>query len=94
MQGAAGDVVSSTNVLIYCDLIIPHFVSTDNVRLFSTIICHAQLGNHQVQNVYYLPVEKTRFQDIRIELLVSDGGSAAFEDSKIPTKVVLHFRRV
>ena len=94
MQGTAVDVISSTNVLIYCDLNTPQFVSTDNVCLLRTIICPTQLGNHQFQNFYYLPVEKTLFQDIRIELLVSDGGSAAFEDSIITTKVVLNFRRV
>ena len=94
MQGAVVDVISSTNVLIYCDLITPQFVVTENVRLLRTIICPTQLGNHQFQNVYYLHVEKKLFQDIRMELRVSDGGPAAFEDSVIPTNVVLHFRRI
>ena len=73
MQGTAVDVISSTNVLIYCDLITLQFVSNDNVRLLRTIICPTQLGNRQIQNVYFLPVEKTLFQDIRIELRVTDG---------------------
>ena len=94
MQGAVVDVIISSNVLIYCDVITPQFLSTENVRLLRTIICPTQLGNHQFQNVYYLPVQRTLFQDIRIELRVSDGGPAAFEDRIISTKVVLHFRRV
>ena len=94
LQGAVFDVVSSINVLIYCDLITPQSVGSDNVRLLRTIICPTQLGNHLFQNAYYLPVEKTLFQDVRIELRVLDGTHAAFEDSVIPTKVVLHFRRI
>jgi len=59
MQGSPVDVISSTNVLIYSDLIKPQCVSTDNVRLLRTIICPTQLGNHLFQNIYYLPVEDT-----------------------------------
>ena len=94
MQGAVVDVFSSTNMLIYCDLITPQIVGTENIRLLRIIICPAQMGSHMFLNVYYVPVEKTLFHNIRIELRVSDGGPAAFEDSIISTKVVLHFRRV
>ena len=94
MQGAVVDIVSPINVLIYCDLITPQFVGSDNVRLLRTIICSTQLGNNLFQNVYNLPVENPLFKDIRIELRVLDGTHAAFEDSVIPTKVVLHFRRI
>ena len=94
MQGAVLDVISSTNALIYCDLIKPQFVGKENVRLLCTIICPTQSRNHVFQNVYYLPVEKTLFQDRRIELRAADGEAATFEDSIIPKKVVLHFRRV
>ena len=91
MQGSPVDVISSTNALIYCDLIKPQCVSTYNVRLLRTIICRTQLGNHIFQNIYYLPVEKTHFQDIRIELREAKGEPAAFDASIIPTKVVLHY---
>ena len=94
LQGTVVDFVSSIKVLFYCDLITPHFVGSDNVRLLRTIICPTQLGNHLLQNVYNLPVEKSLFQDIRIELRVLYGEHAAFENSVIPRKVVLHFRRV
>jgi len=94
MQGAVVDVISSINVLIYCDLIMPQFVGSDNFRLLRTIICPTQLGNHLFQNAYYLPVEKTLFQDVRIELRVLDGEHTTCESSVIPTKVVLHFKRI
>ena len=45
-------------------------------------------------NIYYLPIDKKLFQDIRIELRENNGEPAALEASIIPTKVVLHFRRV
>ena len=45
-------------------------------------------------DVYYVPVEKRMFRDIRIEILNLTGEKVAFEDSKTPLKVVLHFRRV
>ena len=92
--GAVLDFFSSTKVLIYCDLITPQFLGKENVRLLRTIICPTQSGNHVFQNVYHLPVKKTLFQDICIEPLAADGGAAAFEDSIIPTNVVLHFRRI
>ena len=61
LQGSVVDVISSINVLIYCDLITPQFVETENVRVLRTILCPTQSGNHRFQNVYYVPVEKTLF---------------------------------
>jgi len=37
------------------------------------------------QNIYYLPIEKKLFQDIRVELRETNGEPAAFEASIIPT---------
>ena len=94
LRGKMIDVIISVNVLVYCDLITPQMVGTINVRLLRTIICPTQLGNHMFQNIYYLPVEKNLFQDLRIELREASGEPAALEASIIPTRVVLHFRRV
>jgi len=94
MNGALVGVISSINVVIYCDLITSQIVGTENVRLLRTIICPTQLEKHLFQNVYHLPVEKTHFQDIRIEPQETDGGPAALEASIVPTKVVLHFRQI
>ena len=45
------------------------------------------------QNVYYVPLEKKTFRDIRIEILNQAGDLIPFSDSQTPLKVVLHFRR-
>jgi len=58
IQGALIDVVSSLNVLICCDLVSAQLVGSDLQRLLRTIICPSQLGKHQFQNLYYLPVDK------------------------------------
>ena len=94
MQGTVIDVITSINVLVYCDHITPQIVGRENVRLLRTIICPTQLGNHMFQNIYYLPIEKKLFQDIRIELRETNGEPAVLEASIIPTKVLLYFRRV
>ena len=58
MRGKLIDVISSVNVLVYCDIITPQMVGNENVRLLRTIICPTQLGNQMFQNIYYLPFEK------------------------------------
>jgi len=40
--------------------------------------------------VYYVPVELSRFQDVRIELL-TEGLHIPFDERTTPTEVVLHF---
>ena len=81
-------------MLVYCDLSTPQMEGTESVSLLRTIICPTRLGNHLFHNIYYLPVEKKLFQDIRIELRETSAEPAAFEAGIIPTTVVLHFRRV
>ena len=44
MRGKVIDVISSVNMLVYCDLISPQMVGTESVRLLRTIICPTQLG--------------------------------------------------
>jgi len=85
-QGTVIDVITSVNVLVYCDLISPQIVGTENVRLLRNIICSTQLGKHMFQNIYYLPIETKTFQDIRIELRETNGEPAAFEASIIPKR--------
>jgi len=46
------------------------------------------------EKVYYVPVEKRTFRNIRIEILNMSGERIAFKDSKTPLKAVLHFQRV
>jgi len=48
---------------------------------------------HEFRIVQYVPVEQRRFQDIRIEFLMTEGLHIPCADSTMPTKVVLHFRK-
>jgi len=90
MQGAVVDVVSSINVPVYCDLISLQFVGTGNVLLLRTIIC-SHNWETTCFKMFTISPSKKLFQDIRIELREANGEPAAFEDSIILTKVVLHF---
>ena len=87
-------VVGDTNALVYCDLIAPQFVGTAMARYLRTFITPTVYGVHNFRQVYYVPVEKRTFRDIRIEVLNLSGKRIAFKDSQAPLKVVLHFRRV
>jgi hypothetical protein len=72
--------------LIDCDLISPQFVGGNLVRYLRTC-------QHEFENVYYLPVEKRRITNIRIEILSTSGNKVAFKSGKNPSKLVLHFRK-
>jgi hypothetical protein len=87
----------NTNALVYCDLISPQFIGTDMVRFlraFNTTWPVDYDTEYLYDNVYYVPVEKRMFRDIRIEILNLSGERVASKDSKTPLKVVLYFRRV
>jgi hypothetical protein len=62
-------VVTANNDLIYCDFILKKFVGSQYVRYLRTFIQPTKYCNHIFNNVYYMPVEKRRFQDIQIQIL-------------------------
>jgi len=87
----------NTDAVVYCDLIAPQLIGTTMVRFLRTfnIIVPEDYGvEYQFKNVYYVPLEKRMFRDIRIEILNLAGKRVPFNDSQTPLKVVLHFRRV
>jgi len=87
----------NTDALVYCDLIVPQLIGTTMFRFLRTfnIIMPEDYGvDYQFENVYYVPVEKRMFRDIRIEILNVAGERVPFTDGKTPLKVVLYFRRV
>jgi hypothetical protein len=86
--------VGDTNALAYCDLIEPQFIGTATARYLATFIVPSIYNNYLFKNVYYVPVEKRTFRDIRIEVLTLSGRRIAIKDNKTPMKVALHFRRV
>jgi hypothetical protein len=84
------------NALFYCDLIAPHLIGTTKVRYLRSFRLEPTDYNSEYlfQNVYYLPLENETFRDIRIEILNQLGELIPFNDSAIPLKAVLLFRRV
>jgi hypothetical protein len=87
-------VENNTNALVYSDLIAPQFIGTDMVRFlraFNTTWPDNYYAEYIYNNVYYVPVEKRMFRNIRIEIINLTGERVAFEDSKTPLKVVFHF---
>jgi len=94
LGGALIDFIGSQNALIYCDLIAPQFVREDKFRILRPIILWPATGKHLFQNNYYFPEEKSEFQDIHIELKLLDGEPPEFQETDVPVKAVLHFRRI
>jgi len=81
-------------VLLYCNVISPQFLGDNTVRCIRTFLLYPNaMCQHEFQNVQYVPVKQRRFQDIRMEFLTTEGLHIPFEDSTMPTKVVLHFRK-
>jgi len=94
MKGSVIDYISTLNGLIYCDLIAPQFVGENKVRVIRPIIVWPATGIQLYHNIYYFPVEKSEFQDIRIEIKKLDGEPPEFQKTDVPVKVVLHFRSI
>jgi hypothetical protein len=86
-------VIIVKKALIYCDLISPQLFGSQYVRVIRTFIQPTTYCNPTFDHVYFMPVEKQRFQDIEIQLKGLDGSPANFPDSDVPVQVVLHFRR-
>ena len=88
------DVIGETNAMVYCDLITPPFVGSNYVRCFRTVIHPSKLCDYAFHNIYYVLVEKRTFQDMSILIKDLSGKHITFRSGTVPTKVVLHFRRV
>jgi len=85
--------VGNTHVLVYCNVKAPQFVGSDMVRCLRTFIFTSTNCANVFHKIYYVPVEQRKFQEIRIEFLITSGKRVPFKDNKVPTKVVLHFRK-
>jgi hypothetical protein len=94
--GPLVDALDNLHALMYCNLIAPQLIGSAVIRYLRTIdILHTNYGGeHLYENVYYVPVEKRTFRDIRIEMLYLSGDRIAFRDRKNPLKAVLHLQVV
>ena len=63
------------NALMYCDLIAPQLIGTTKMRYLRSfkIVPTDYDSEYLFQNVYYVPLEKKTFRDIRIEILNKAG---------------------
>jgi hypothetical protein len=77
--------------LIYCDLIMPQFVGSQYTRCLRTL---AKYVDNTFNNIYYLSGEKRAFQDMSILIADLRSNKIPFESGDVPTKAVLHFRRI
>jgi len=83
-----------TTARIYCNLISPQFLGDSTVRSMRSFDFPSSSSClHEFRNMYYVPVELRRFQDIRIKFLTTEGLDISFEYSTTPTNVLLHFRK-
>jgi len=85
--------IGNTNILIYCNLIATQYIGSDMIRCLRTFIYPSTTCENLFDKIYYVPVEQRKFQEIRIEFLITNSKPDPFKDSKVPTKVVLHFRK-
>jgi len=86
---------SLMNALMYCDLIAPQLIGTTKVRCLRSfrIVPTDYDSEYLFQNMYYVPLEKKMFRDIRIDILNQAGELIPFSNSQNHLKAVLHFRR-
>ena len=60
-------------VLLYYNLVSPQFVADRTVRCIRTFRFYPKaMCQHELRNVQYGPVQRRRFQDVRIEFLTSE----------------------
>ena len=86
-------VVGENIGLIYCDFLSPQFVGSTLVRCLRTYIYPSIECQHNFENVY-LPVEKQKNTNTRIEILTLKGERVPFKSGKTPSKLFLHFPRI
>lgn len=76
-----------------CDLIEPQLVGKTIARCLHTVQYPSLDGYYVFDNVYYMPIVKTYFQTITVEVLNKLGDRVSFPDSVNSLVAVLHFRR-
>jgi len=76
------------NTLVYCDLIAPQFIGAAMVRYLRTfrIVPIDHDSEYLFAKLYYVPVEKRTFRDIRIEILNLSGSGSPLEIARPPLR--------
>jgi hypothetical protein len=68
-------------IFVYCDLIGPQIVGDTLTRCLRTVLYPYLDGYHIFDKVYYVPVEKSEFQTVSIDVLTKLGDLVPFPDS-------------
>jgi hypothetical protein len=81
---------------IHCDVVEPHLVGDSVERLLQTVgiedaLLFGQLFVQRFENLEYVPLLKTSFQTIKIDIMTEDKRLAPFEFG--PSLVKVHIRR-
>ena len=82
------------DLYVYCDLVEPRVVGDKMAPLLRSVPVLHRDGNtinEIFENVHYVPVSRTTFDTIEIDIRDSTGESIPFEGGTL--KVTLHFRR-
>jgi hypothetical protein len=87
------ELVHNTYAFIYCNVIAPQLMCADCVRCLRCITWpqYPDIRFHQIQ---YMPVQKREFKTLSIAFIGMDGKQIELKNSDMPTRLVLHFRRV
>jgi hypothetical protein len=78
-------------VFAYCDMIGPQMVGDTLARCLLTVLYPYPDGYHIFDKAYYVPVEKSEFQTVTIDVLTKLGDRVTFADSVNPLVAVHHF---
>lgn len=94
MTMTSADEKESTIMYVYTDLIKPRFIGNMQTR-YLRIIPNANNERHiRFTHVEYCPVEVSHIQSVSILLTDGTGEKIKFIDSKVPTYVMLHFKKM
>ena len=80
-------------VYVYTDVIKPNLVGDSYVRLLTTLHFPSKTGYHRFDYPLYRPVEQSFIESIAIRLVTKTGEDVAFDNSAIPSLVILHFKK-
>ena len=70
------------------------FVGSSLVRcLWTYVYPSPERQRGSFENVYYVPAERQKITNIRVEILTLEGERVKFEDSETPSRLVLHFAK-
>ena len=79
---------------LYCDLAEAQLVGDANVPLLRTIGVkgkHGEVVSHSFDNIHYVPLNPSTFQDVHVHINDDSGQQVAFQYGRVIVK--LHFRK-